>query len=244
MIVRLALLAAAVLPFLANPACTTAPGGFTLSQWGVLREVLHEGKTQAKVQLADVGGSTTVVGVGAVEGLNGELVILDGQTYVSSVGSDGKLITRSGASANVGAALLIAADVPRWRTVSLGSAVNAADFDKTIFDAASAAGVDTSKPFPFVIAGTTSSLEGHVINGACPTAGSANANHQPYRMKLGENDEVTLVGIYAENAAGVMTHHDSKTHVHVLTSEKDRIAAHVDHASLRGGARLRLPTSG
>jgi acetolactate decarboxylase len=207
----------------------------------VLREVLHEGKTQAKVRIADVSGSKTTIGVGAVEGLNGEIVILDGQAYVSSVGPDGKLITRSGSNADVRAALLITADVPRWQTVSLDSTVGPANFDQTIRDAAIAAGVEVDKPFPFVISGTVASLEGHVINGACPSAGTADAKHQPYHLKLSRACEVTLVGIYADNAAGVMTHHDSKSHVHALTSGQDRIAAHVDHVSLQEGASLRLP---
>jgi len=226
----------------AASGCAAPSKPFALSRWGSLREVLHDGKTEAKVRLADVCRSSATVGIGAVAELDGEILILDGEPFVSSVAADGKPTTRTGSSAHVGAAMLVVADVPHWKTVRLDQPVDTAEFDKTIRDAAVGAGVDMHSPFPFVLSGSASALEGHVMHGACPEMGSADESKQPYRLKWTEGREVTLVGIYAENAAGVITHHDSNTHIHALMRGTEPEVAHVERVSFRAGASVRFPT--
>ena len=183
------------------------------------------------------------MGVGAVEGLRGEILVLDGVPYVSAVGPDGKPVTSTGSAADVAATLLILADVPAWRELPIDRAIDSKEFDTTIRELALRAGVDVQAPFPFVVTGRAMSLEGHVINRACPTA-SANGSrdqHAPHRLAGIHDQEVTLVGFYAESGAGVITHHDSRTHVHVLLREGSPMVAHVESVSLAGGACFKLP---
>ena len=55
-----------------------------------------------------------------------------------------------------------------------------------------------------------------------------------------EDEEVTLVGFYAEGRAGILTHHGRTTHLHVVLRE-GALSGHLDEVSLTDGARLLLP---
>ena len=84
----------------------------------------------------------------------------------------------------------------------------------------------------------------HIINGECPTVGSgqsrAGASPEPYRAAH-EVAYGTLVGFYAEGQAGVLTHHDSRTHVHAMLAGEQPLMGHVDAVDLKAGAVVRVP---
>ena len=62
---------------------------------------------------------------------------------------------------------------------------------------------------------------------------------------LYSNAEGVLIGFYAENAAGQLTHHGQRSHVHaiVTTSAGGKAGGHVDGTGVREGASLFLPAS-
>ena len=62
-------------------------------------------------------------------------------------------------------------------------------------------------------------------------------------VKRCDFESVTLVGIYAENAVGEITHRDSNAHVHVLGHGDKKVVAHVDKVSLRPGASVKFPAA-
>ena len=109
-------------------------------------------------------------------------------------------------------------------------------------------GIDTSAPFPFVIVGNLHDVEMHVIRGACPVRSKRNEiklqkYHQPFETTF-PSITGTLVGIYAKNAAGNLTHPDKSTHTHVVFKFVDdgpELTGHVDSVAVAEGAVLRLP---
>jgi acetamidase/formamidase len=102
---------------------------------------------------------------------------------------------------------------------------------------AAAHDIDVTRPFPFRVEGVASTLRLHVLNHSCPIAEPDGP--KPWRF-FGEGETTVLVGFYAENSAGRLTHHGQETHTHALLPGRD-ISGHLDEVALLSGARVYLP---
>ena len=111
-----------------------------------------------------------------------------------------------------------------------------------MLEIAVAAGLDVTRPFPFVVEGRFASLDAHVVNGMCPMRAEPTSEHAPARIHL-EMAEGKLVGIHAQGQGGVLTHHGTTTHVHVLIPGTRPRMGHVDGVDLAAGATLLLPAT-
>jgi alpha-acetolactate decarboxylase len=95
---------------------------------------------------------------------------------------------------------------------------------------------------PFRVEGTFENLCLHVLNGSCPIADPDGP--EPWRL-TDATAEGVLVGFFAADAAGKLTHHGQRSHVHALaiTSEGQQAGGHVDSTGIAAGAKLFVPAS-
>ena len=98
-----------------------------IESWGTLREALRDGQVQGRVAVADQVRED-VYAVGALEGLRGEVTIADGEVWLSEVGEDGSVTTRTAATSAM-ATVLFAAEVPRWTSVTVKETVDPSVLD-------------------------------------------------------------------------------------------------------------------
>ena len=204
----------------------------TVQQWGAMREVLALGKTHSRVRLADVIEKPHAFGVGAVAGLMGEVTILNGKAFVAQL--EGEFVT-SAVQQGHEATLLAAAYVPAWQSLAIESALDSDQLMVFIKSQAQQNNINTDEPFPFLIEGNLS-VSAHIINGNCPRAGG----EEPIRFEC-KDRAGTIVGIYAENAAGTLTHHGDVSHMHVVFENESAQSGHVDDVVVMQGAMLKIP---
>jgi alpha-acetolactate decarboxylase len=229
---------------LAAACAAPGTGGESLGEircWGTLREALRDGRTQARVDVASVAGKG-VYAVGALAGLEGEVTVLDGEIWVSKGKIRPPATTRS-ATASAPATVLFAAEVPHWQDVEVEENVDPSVFEEFLEQAAARVGLDPGEPFAFVVEGPLTYLRMHVIAGECPMRArmlNKEISSPPYEKRV-DRVEGRLVGIFATNAAGKLTHQGAKTHTHVLLSEGDGITGHVESVGIAAGSVLRLP---
>lgn len=223
-------------------SCTTTepqPTSTAVHTWGTIREALRDGKTEARVDLADAV-TPTMVAVGAVAGLDGEISIIDGTCYVSR-SRGGTLETLR--SPDLSATILFAAEVPEWQTLDITEKVDSTQIATFVASSAQSIGIDTREAFPFVIEGDLLRLQVHVLAGECPIRAQMLGEEMtspPFRKRL-DRVHGKLIGIHASQGGGVITHHGSPTHVHALITGKNSFTGHVDTVSIAAGAVLRLP---
>ncbi len=233
------LAAAWSLPLCAMAQQTEERWDGSIRQWGTMQEVLKAGRTEARVDIRKVAEPNGAVGIGALEGLRGEVTFVDGRVWLAAhaKGSKGELP----ASVHDSATLLTVAYVPNWVRISISEEVLPHDFDGFLREAARKAGVDIRRPFPFVVEGRMS-VEAHVIRGQCAHAGAGATEPAipPDRFSRA-HAQATLVGFYAGGAEGALTHHGSATHVHVVIHGEPPLSGHVDSVTIVAGAVLRLP---
>ena len=221
-------------------SCASTAYDSKLQTWGELRSVLRDGETQGRVALTQAARPGTY-GLGAIAGLHGELLVADGVVWVSCATAPDAVEPARPPIAGEQATLLALATVAEWETSELRDISDVTALERAVRAAAEAAGLDPTQPFPFVVDGTVTALDLHVLNGACPFASPAPPPERaPYRSEL-ERTDVMLVGFHAEGMAGKLTHHGSSSHIHVLTGGSPAVVGHVDDLQLLDGAQLRVP---
>lgn len=223
---------------LAATSCRASPSEPTRS-WGSMREVMSEGQTQGRVSLSEVLDSDDLVGLGALEGLRGEIAILDGVAWIARV-EDGELRCAAETAPTDQATLLIVTSVSAWTTLVLGDDVAPQDLDVLLGRVARQLGFEAGSPLPFQIEGELVEVEAHVLNGQCPHSGSVAPGREPLRRSYSAV-RGRLIGYYAPDATGTLVHHGQSTHVHVIVEAPQVYVGHVDQVGVRAGAVLSLP---
>jgi hypothetical protein len=220
-------------------ACAPSRWEGDYQHWGTIREVLRFERTQGRVTLDDIT-SESAVGLGALAGLHGEVLVVDGEAWVSRVDGDARPDARL-ATADEEATFLVLAEVPLWKDIPVGQDIPPADVERFLRKAAEFAGLDWSRPFPFVVRGTVLSAEMHVLNGKCPFANpDLPPESAPFRASFGTTP-ATLVGFYGEGVEAVITHHGSRVHVHGRLGGERPIVGHMDSFGVAAGSVLQLP---
>lgn len=214
-------------------------------QLGGMHETIAQGHDEGRVTLAELRGREHLYGVGALEGLAGELTLIDSRCVATGVDAAG---AARPAGQDGQATLFVGQSVAAWDALTLAEAVSAARFDATVQARAEAQGRDTSRPFVFQVEGDFDDVRLHVINGACPIRARMHAEELPAEQRpfewSGARLSGTLIGVYAENAVGQLTHPDTSVHGHLVYSDPltgERLTAHVERLAVAPGAILRLP---
>jgi hypothetical protein len=218
--------------------------------WGTLREVLRDGKTQARVDATKLA-SADVYGVGAAAGLDGEITLVGGEGTISRV-ADGALRTTSfsaDAAEPVEASMLFVSRIDSWLPIDVTEDIDPADLDDRIGELAKEHGLAVSEPFLFRVVGDLTAVRYHVLNGQCPirarmlgeTIAPENAPLEAFR----ESTSGELLGIYATDQPGVLTHHGERMHLHAVAKDEDgaRFTAHVESVGVRAGSTIYLPAA-
>ena len=190
-------------------------GPLVVEQIGAMRAVMRDGQTEARVSLQQAA-KPGAIAVGALEGLGGEITMVDGEVWVTRA-ADGGGVRTSGPAVGAGdaATLLTLAFVSDWQDVAIDHPIEADELENVIRQIAVRRGLRPDQPFPFVLETDLAELDLHVISGSCPIAAPAHAETGTWRSQLAST-KARLVGFFAPDKAGVMTHHGTALHVHAL----------------------------
>lgn len=234
---------------------TGLPPGFT--HHGNFQRMVHGGDTDGQVALASLPQQSGTWGVGALAGLQGEIVQVDGRLLVSP-GSDAQGRTQAPAP-GAQAVLFAGAPAQAWHAVTLPQAMDQAAFEAFVQVQAAAIGIAVDQPFVFRVEGQFPHLLWHVVTGAAPADGrhgqaqamqgrgghGASGGHANERsdMRLFRQPDASgqLVGIFSGAALeGVVSHPGERFHLHYADAHAT-VSGHVDRYSVAAGAVLRLP---
>lgn len=210
--------------------------------FGALQDMMMHADISAKAALADHSGQPGWWGLGAVAGLQGEVLIEDGTPWVSRSGSDGANAVDVAAEPAAQATLLVAAQVDSWQPQALPRRVRTqADLEAHLRKAARKAGLDVDTPFPFRLTGSFRALEWHVVKWAEGDMEHTCEKHKttgPHGVL--ETADGAVLGFHSLHHHRIFTHHSTNVHMHFKSASGD-LVAHVDGLSLGEGTTLWLP---
>jgi acetolactate decarboxylase len=206
--------------------------------------MMHDGDVGAKVSLRDLLPDSTLVAVGALSELRGEVTVVRGRAYLAYPDVAERSRTQIEATPEESATLLVTARVATWSDVEVETEVSFAELDSTLEEWARRAGVSTRSPFPFLIEGAVRRPAWHVIDGSRLEGGGG--SHEQHReaaiVHTAPESEMLLVGFFSNAHQGVFTHRDSRTHVHAIDLPSGS-SGHLDAGTILPGARVRFPGS-
>jgi alpha-acetolactate decarboxylase len=229
----------------ASAASASSAASAQVRWFGALSAIMHEGRTEAAAQLADVLPGPHAWGVGALEGLAGEVTILDDRVWLARSKPDGTASISHGEIADAdfaqGAALLVVANADAWDELPVSTNIAWSGLDSCLESQLIAHGEALDAPVLLRIDGPVATLRWHVIDGSKMQPGAGHAAHARSAVSgVLEQADAQLVGFFSRAHQGVFTHMGSHSHFHVVTRD-GALTGHVDGVDLVAGARLLLP---
>lgn len=225
-----------VLSALMLVACQGPAWRGTVVAHGSMAEVMRDGKTEGRVTLATLQGDPELVSLGAMEGLRGEFLGVEGSVWISRVGNLGAISTQGSPASKDRACFAISARVAAWEAIPIQREFPLKEFEEFVWELAKRRGFQQLDAFPFRIEGPFRDLRLHVANGACPLREPASAA----RRWLPEGSG-SVLGFLSANGAGLLTHAGERTHLHVRTYSPESLVGHVEQLRVVPGATLLLP---
>ncbi len=217
---------------------------------GAQKDIFRTGKASSVVSLEDLSGRKGLYAMGPVEELDGEITIFDSKPYITQMrGKDFTLDT----TLKHGAFFLVWTEQTKWKDIPVPASVKVyVDLQSFVKDQAREAGIDVTKPFPFLLAGTPAEIKWHInvdrTEGKPITRELFLKSKEPFVIK---NEPVDIIGFYSEHHAGVFltqfapaikegSGRENAIHIH-LVSRTSKAAGHIDDITLGEGIVLRLP---
>ena len=221
-----------------NPKSTPS---FKVDYKGALKNMMHKGDLSAKISLSEINEINYLYALGAVENLKGEILILDGIPSVSYVeGNDSLKKMMIDNSFEKNACLLVIASVEEWESIYIpNTIITYEDFEVFVEETALKKGINTDKPFPFMIEGIAKSFDWHIID--WPEDDTEHSHEKHIHSGLYgtlENQEAEMLGFYSNKHHAIFTHHTTNMHIHVKSK---KVIGHIDDMTLGIDMMLKIP---
>lgn len=224
-------------------SCSTTSN---FEQYGSMHEVIGRQEHQARVSLKEFSRSKDYIGLGAIEKLQGEITIVDGNIIATTVSNSGTAIPFE-TKGEIKATMLFAQKVTSWRKIKIEKDMNGKKFEEWLTQQIKIANLHNKKKFMFKVEGEFLNIRTHVINGVCPVHARKNKvdipdSKKPYE-KTFKRKSGSLIGVYAPNSTGKITHPATNIHAHfVFKNEKNKyITGHIETNDFAKGSLLYLP---
>jgi len=235
-------------------ACATVAFNATkeglIEHIGIQKEIFKTGKAASVISLESLANRPGLYAVGPIDGLDGEITIFNSKPYITKVRGKDYIIDNT---LKHGAFFLVWTEQTAWKDVTVPNTVKGyVDLQKFVKAQAQTVGIDTNKPFPFLLAGTPVEIKWHI--NVDRTEGKPITNELFVKSKepfVTRNEPVDIIGFYSEHHAGVFlpsynpaikegSGMQNVIHIH-LVSRTSKAAGHIDNITLGDGMVLRLP---
>lgn len=204
---------------------------------GTMMKVMREGELSGTINLDTISNKEHLFGIGPLEYLKGELMIVDGKSYKSTVTSKGFIKIEETFSAK--APFFVYATINKWKETSLPDSVQTIPQLESYLDQSTK---NHTRPFAFRLITTLDKGEIHVVNLPSGTVVKSpeDAHKNQLSVKL-KKQPAELVGFFSTEHKGIFTHHDSFVHIHLMTSDQKKMG-HLENMMLKKGAtKLYIP---
>ena len=204
---------------------------------GAMKNVMWNGQLYGNIYLDTIADKQHLYGLGHVEYLSGELLILDGSSYKSTVLSE--MTMKVEETYKVQAPFFGYANIDKWEEQRLPDSVQTMKQLEVYLDRTTRS---ARRPFMFKIAGTVDEATIHIVNLPQGTiVKSPNDAHLGQTNFSLTDEEVDILGFFSTDHKAVFTHHDTYLHMHLITSDRKKMG-HLDYVFFKKGTiKLFLP---
>lgn len=213
---------------------TVSTSDSAVSLVGSLKKIMWDGELYSKIYLDTIANKENLYGLGPVSFLRGEILIWDGQSYVSTVISDSIKVEESYETTSP---FLAYVNVAKWKEIDLPDYISGI---KDLEQYLNALLGTVKSPVPIILKGRVAQAKIHVQNLAEGSIVSSPAEAHKGQVDFELSDEeVQIFGFYSTSHQGILTHHDSFLHMHLINQDNS-FMGHLDELAI-GRLRLFLP---
>lgn len=202
-----------------------------------MSDVMWKGQLQGNIYLDTITDKAHLYGLGPVEYLAGEILIIDGKSYQSTVVSETTMKVEE--TYDVKAPFLGYANIARWTELTLPDSIQTIPQLEQYLDRITRS---LPRPFIFKLFGTVEQATIHIVN--LPKGAKVRSPDEAHNGQVNyqvNNQQSEIIGFFSTEHAAVFTHHDTYLHMHLITTDQQKMG-HLDAVLLKKGTmKLYLP---
>lgn len=205
---------------------------------GEMRNVMWKGQLYGNINLDTIANKTNLYGLGPIEYLSGEILIIDGKSYKSTVTSNSTMDVEE--TFNIKAPFFGYANISKWTEQTLPDSIQTIQQLETYIDHVTK---ESPRPFMFKLNGTVETAKIHVVNlpkgSKVSSPDEAHKGQKNYELK---NEQSEIIGFFSTEHKAIFTHHDTYLHMHLITADRQKMGHLEEVLFKKGTMELYLPT--
>ncbi len=205
---------------------------------GAMKTVMWKGQLYGNINLDTISNKKHLYGLGPVEYLTGELLIIDGKSYKSTVLTNKTMKVEE--TYKVKAPFFGYTNIDNWKEQTLSDSIQTLGQLETYLDLTTKS---AKRPFMFKLTGTVDNATIHVVN--LPKGSKVSSPDDAHKGQTNfelTNEQVYVIGFFSTEHQAIFTHHDTFLHMHLITADKTKMG-HLDKVTFaKRKMKLFLPT--
>ena len=203
-------------------SCKNFSNASSIEVVGQMRDVMWKGDLSGKISTDSLSGPNAY-GLGPIENLKGEVLLFEGQTFISKVIDS---VTHQVNQVNsIKAPFFVFSKESDLKAISVGSAELSLKSTEELIDSLY---FDYDKPLLIRIDGLFKGITVHSVN--LPEGSSVSSPDQAHKgltQYSYKNLSGSIVGFFSRKHKAIFTHHDSFLHAHFISDDRS-VMGHVD----------------
>ena len=205
---------------------------------GEMKNVMWKGQLYGNINLDTISNKEHLYGLGPVEYLSGELMIFDGKSYKSTVLTPSTMKVEE--TYDIKAPFFGYANISKWTEQTLPDSIQTIQQLETYLNKVSK---NSPRPFMYKLTGTVEQATIHIVNlpegSKVSSPDEAHKGQKNYEL---QNEQADIIGFFSTEHKAIFTHHDTFLHMHLITSDRQKMG-HLDEVLFKKGTmKLYLPT--
>ncbi len=197
---------------------------------GEMKNVMWKGELFGVINIDTISNKNHLYGLGPVEYLTGEIMLIDGKGYKAVVVDDTTMEVTE--TFSVKAPFFAYANILSWKEIPMNDSISTIPQLENYLNGLTK---KDQRPFFFRINATVDNAVVHVANlPAGTTVASPEDAHLGQKNYEIINKEVELVGFFSTKHKSIFTHHDTYVHIHLITHDKQQMG-HLETLNLKKG---------
>lgn len=202
---------------------------------GALSNVMKKGQLKSTIFLDSISDKKNLYGLGPKHFLTGELLIVDGRSFVSSIDENQEIKMEE--TFHVKAPFFVYTNVTSWNSEKLPKKITSMQELEQYL-------VEKSKvykgPFAFRLKGVFKKINFHIQNLPEGTQVKSHKDaHQGQKKYLRKNVEGEIIGFFSTQHQGVFTHHNQYIHMHFINKNRTEMG-HIDELKFSKNSQVKL----
>ena len=205
---------------------------------GEMKNVMWKGQLYGNIKLDTIANKTNLYGLGPVEYLAGEILIIDGKSYKSTVISDTTMKVEE--TYDIKAPFFGYSNISKWTEQTLPDSIQTIQQLEIYLDKVTK---NSPRPFMFKLAGTVEQATIHIVN--LPKGSKVSSPDEAHKGQINyelQNEQADIIGFFSTEHKAIFTHHDTYLHMHLMTNDRKKMG-HLDEVLFKKRTmKLYLPT--